>query len=44
MIRHGRGVFIDEKKRVLFEGMWENDFPTVGIFMYNDEYSYNGQF
>jgi len=42
IIRHGHGCFYDPKDNLIFDGIWHQDFPKNGIYIYNEDYRYEG--
>ena len=42
VIRHGYGSFYNEQGDLIFQGTWDQDFPKQGVFIYNDDYRYEG--
>lgn len=43
IIRHGQGSFYNEHGDLIFQGVWNQDFPKEGSFIYNEDYRYEGR-
>ena len=42
LVRQGQGSFYDEHGDLVFQGIWNQDFPQQGIYVYNQDYKYEG--
>ena len=42
LVRQGQGSYYDEHGDLVFQGLWNQDFPQEGVYIYNQDYKYEG--